>query len=128
MRFMRTIIDGIRAEVPGLLIGVRLSAFDMVPFRKRGDGVGEPDPDGRRPCRSWLRADAAGGEASLDDATAVLSALEQLRRPVDLHHGGQPVLQPAHAAAGALSRRSTATCRPKIRCAAWRGRSRRRRG
>ena len=24
---------------------MRLSAFDMVPFRKRPDGVGEPDPD-----------------------------------------------------------------------------------
>ena len=30
-RFMRSIIDGIRATVPGLLIGVRISAIDMVP-------------------------------------------------------------------------------------------------
>ena len=31
-RFMREILAGIRAEVPGLEIGVRLSAFDFVPL------------------------------------------------------------------------------------------------
>ena len=35
-RFAREIIDGIRAECPGLLIGVRLSVFDHPPFK--------PDP------------------------------------------------------------------------------------
>ncbi|HEY3891582.1 MAG TPA: hypothetical protein VGM00_06445, partial [Bradyrhizobium sp.] len=35
-RFMRDIVEGIRAEAPRLKIGVRLSAFDSVPFR--------PDP------------------------------------------------------------------------------------
>jgi 2,4-dienoyl-CoA reductase-like NADH-dependent reductase (Old Yellow Enzyme family) len=35
-RFMREIIEGIRAEAPGLAIGVRLSAVDFVPFK--------PDP------------------------------------------------------------------------------------
>jgi NADPH2 dehydrogenase len=37
-RFAREIIEGIHAEAPGLQIGVRLSAFDSVPFK--------PDPDG----------------------------------------------------------------------------------
>jgi 2,4-dienoyl-CoA reductase-like NADH-dependent reductase (Old Yellow Enzyme family) len=47
-RFMREIIDGIRAEVPGLDIVVRLSAFDVVPHRKSADGAGVPamDPAG----------------------------------------------------------------------------------
>jgi NADPH2 dehydrogenase len=35
-RFLREIVQGIRASAPGLRIGVRLSAFDTVPFR--------PDP------------------------------------------------------------------------------------
>jgi len=42
-RFLRTVIAGIRAEVPGLRIAVRLSAFDTVPFRKNADGRGEPE-------------------------------------------------------------------------------------
>lgn len=44
-RFLREVVKGIRAEAPGLIIGVRLSAFDFVPFHKRAiDGVGEPEP------------------------------------------------------------------------------------
>ncbi len=50
-RFLREIVEGIRAVAPGLKIGVRLSAFDMVPFwpdpskskpGKPGPGVPEP--------------------------------------------------------------------------------------
>ena len=78
MRFMRDAIDAIRAAVPGLLIAVRLSAFDMVPFRKREDGVGEPDPaaDG---VNHGFGLTPAGGEASLEDAIAVLDALERMQ-------------------------------------------------
>jgi NADPH2 dehydrogenase len=35
-RFLREVVEGIRSTAPGLGIGVRLSAFDLVPFR--------PDP------------------------------------------------------------------------------------
>lgn len=42
-RFLREIVAGIRAEAPGLEIGVRLSAYDFIPF-KRGKGrVGIPE-------------------------------------------------------------------------------------
>jgi len=41
-RFLREIVAGIRAQAPGLLIGVRLSAFDFIPFRPGPDGVGCP--------------------------------------------------------------------------------------
>jgi len=42
-RFLRTIVQGIRAEAPGLRIGVRFSAFDTVPWRKGESGRGEPE-------------------------------------------------------------------------------------
>lgn len=50
-RFLREVVEGIRSVAPGLRIGVRLSAFDSVPFRpdparsaagKPGPGVPEP--------------------------------------------------------------------------------------
>ncbi len=44
-RFLRTVVDGIRAEAPGLRIGVRFSAFDTVPWRKGASGRGEPERD-----------------------------------------------------------------------------------
>jgi NADPH2 dehydrogenase len=37
-RFLRQIVQGIRAIAPGLHIGVRLSAFDLVPFRQDATG------------------------------------------------------------------------------------------
>lgn len=40
--FLREIIAGIRAEVPGLEIGVRVSLIDFVPFQRGQEGVGEP--------------------------------------------------------------------------------------
>jgi NADPH2 dehydrogenase len=42
-RFLREVVAGIRAAAPGLVIGVRLSAFDFVPYR--------PDPEQSRPGR-----------------------------------------------------------------------------
>jgi 2,4-dienoyl-CoA reductase-like NADH-dependent reductase (Old Yellow Enzyme family) len=50
-RFLREVVEGIRSGVPGLRIGVRLSAFDTVPYRpdpslssngKMGPGIPEP--------------------------------------------------------------------------------------
>jgi 2,4-dienoyl-CoA reductase-like NADH-dependent reductase (Old Yellow Enzyme family) len=43
-RFLREVVTGIKREAPGLLIGVRLSAFDFLPFRMGPDRRGEPEP------------------------------------------------------------------------------------
>jgi len=42
-RFLREIVAGARRDAPGLGVGIRLSAFDLIPFRKRADGGGEPE-------------------------------------------------------------------------------------
>ncbi len=42
-RFAREIIQGIRQAAPRLIIGVRLSAFDFVPFHQNGGGAGVPE-------------------------------------------------------------------------------------
>jgi NADPH2 dehydrogenase len=53
-RFLCEIVAGARAEAPGMRLGVRLSAFDMVPFlpdperstsRQLGPGIPEPHAD-----------------------------------------------------------------------------------
>src|SRR5437763_6844933 len=43
-RLARTIITGIRAEVPGLVVATRLNVFDSIPYRKGPGGEGEPCP------------------------------------------------------------------------------------
>jgi 2,4-dienoyl-CoA reductase-like NADH-dependent reductase (Old Yellow Enzyme family) len=65
-RLARTIIQGIRAEVPDLVIATRLNVFDCIPFRKppltpdpsppRGEGRKKEDPS------------PLGGEGKLSDA------------------------------------------------------------
>src|SRR5204863_2658210 len=35
-RFLREVVEGIRSVAPGLELGVRLSAFDTIPFGKSG--------------------------------------------------------------------------------------------
>ena len=42
-RFLRNIVAGIRAKVPSLHIGVRLSALDFIPFKPGPDQVGIPE-------------------------------------------------------------------------------------
>lgn len=43
-RFLREMTAGIRASAPGLALGVRLSAFDWIPFAPGEDHTGRPEP------------------------------------------------------------------------------------
>ena len=46
-RFLREVVAGVRRDAPGLMIGVRLSAFDLLPFKmgegQNGDRRGVPE-------------------------------------------------------------------------------------
>jgi len=74
-RFLRSVVEGIRAEVPGLRVGVRLSAFDMVPFRRGASEVGEPDAADAG-YRSAFGFTKAGARGSVEDSDELLTALE----------------------------------------------------
>jgi 2,4-dienoyl-CoA reductase-like NADH-dependent reductase (Old Yellow Enzyme family) len=79
-RFLRTIVDGIRASSPGLRVGVRLSAFDMVPFRKSESGIGVPEtpvaPYGS--AFGLLSGDSENMDAALADARELLGLIAQM--------------------------------------------------
>lgn len=45
-RFLRDIVAGIKEAAPGLQMGIRLSAFDWMPFKPDEDGMGEPATSG----------------------------------------------------------------------------------
>ena len=47
-RFLRHVVDGIRREVPGLMIGVRASIFDFPPFRPGADNLASHRPTGTK--------------------------------------------------------------------------------
>jgi NADPH2 dehydrogenase len=77
-RFLRSIVDGIRATSPGLRIAVRLSAFDMVPFTKSESGVGVPETSATPYGSAFGFLDSAAEDldAALADARALLSVFE----------------------------------------------------
>ena len=99
-RFMRTVIEAIRAAVPGLLIGVRLSVFDTVPYRKREDGIGEPDPSSAGVNHGFGLTES-GGAPALDDAAAVLEMLQAMNVRWICITAGSPYYNP-HAQRPAL--------------------------
>ncbi len=93
-RFLRSIVAGIHAEAPGLRIGVRLSAFDSVPFCKDGTGRGVPeqDPLGYRDAFGPLGAGDLDG--ALADARELLGVLRSLGIVWVCVSGGSPYYCP----------------------------------
>ncbi|MFA6107944.1 MAG: NADH:flavin oxidoreductase [Candidatus Latescibacterota bacterium] len=86
-RFLRQVVAGIRAKAPGLGIGVRLSLFDLVPFRpdpaqsegrRLGPGVPEPYAD-CLPYRYGFGVDANNPERmDLTEPLALMTIFEEL--------------------------------------------------
>ena len=102
-RFLHEVAHGIQAIAPSLKIGVRLSAFDSVPFRpdpaqsangKLGPGVPEPHSD-LIPYR-WGFGVSANDPTQLDLAEPVefLSLLETLRISLVNVTAGSPYYTP----------------------------------
>jgi 2,4-dienoyl-CoA reductase-like NADH-dependent reductase (Old Yellow Enzyme family) len=73
--FVRNLIEAIRASVPGLAIGVRVSAFDSVPYRKTDDGRGVAEAT-NAPGFALLKNEDMN--AALDDSRALLRILRAL--------------------------------------------------
>lgn len=93
-RFLKEIVSGIRRDAPGLGIGVRLSAFDFLPYRKGPDGTGEPE------AFSGAYEFAFGGDstsplkADLDEPRKFLALLESLSISLVCISAGSPYYNP----------------------------------
>jgi 2,4-dienoyl-CoA reductase-like NADH-dependent reductase (Old Yellow Enzyme family) len=77
-RLLRTVIDGARAEAPGLRVGVRLSVFDVVPYRKDEHGHGVPEQDPATYAHGFSTLGAAGLDEALAESRALLALLHGL--------------------------------------------------
>jgi NADPH2 dehydrogenase len=91
-RFLRAVVDGIRSEAPGLAIAVRLSAFDLVPFRAGPGGVGEPETEG--PYRYAFGGDGTGQGIDLVEAHAFLDLCATLGVGLVSITAGSPYYNP----------------------------------
>jgi NADPH2 dehydrogenase len=102
-RFLREIVQGIRAFAPGLRIGVRLSAFDTVPFRpdpaqssngKRGPGIPD-DYEHLIPFNWGFGLDPQDPtQVDLTEPIRFLSLLEDLQIPLVNLTAGSPYYNP----------------------------------
>jgi len=77
-RFLESVVRGIHAEVPGLVVGVRLSAFDKVAYRADASGVGEPADDQHPVPYGFGVLEGDSLETALGDAVALLQRLSAL--------------------------------------------------
>jgi 2,4-dienoyl-CoA reductase-like NADH-dependent reductase (Old Yellow Enzyme family) len=93
-RFLREIVDGVRATAPGLEIAVRVSAFDTVPFVTGPEGRGVPVVSageypyafGADPCHPL--------EIKLNETIAFLKLLQSLRIHLVCISAGSPYYSP----------------------------------
>ena len=77
-RFLRNIVEGIKREAPGLEMGIRLSAFDFVPFKKGEDGLGEPDYSAGETYGYAFGGSGRGTTINLDEPKAFIELAQSL--------------------------------------------------
>ncbi len=93
-RFLREIVSGIRAEVPGLDIGVRLSAFDFVPYKSGPNGIGQPEPWDGQGYPYAFGGDQTGLSFDLSETRAFLDLLLSLDIQLVCFTAGSPYYNP----------------------------------
>ncbi len=89
---LHQVVDGIRAARPDLGIGVRLSAFDLVPFAPGPDGRGQPVPG----VGAWrpFGASSDGLQVDLTETHAALDRFRELGIGLLCVTGGSPYYNP----------------------------------
>ncbi|QDV82425.1 NADH:flavin oxidoreductase [Planctomycetes bacterium TBK1r] len=91
-RFLREIVAGIRAEAPELELGVRLSIFDFLPYRKSDSGVGEPEPAGDP--RLVFGSNSRGDGVELSEPIQFLELMQSLGMKLICTTAGSPYYTP----------------------------------
>ena len=92
-RFMREIITGIQERCPSLKIGVRISFFDFIPFKKNENGIGTPEAfDGNYPYA--FGGDGTGLEIDLSETLRLLEMLSEMGIKLICATAGSPYYNP----------------------------------
>lgn len=93
-RFLREIVAGIRRDAPGLLIGVRVSAFDLLPFKMGSDRRGVPESfEGRYEFAFGCDADDPL-QINLTETFQFLDLLDELQIRLVCVTAGSPYYNP----------------------------------
>ena len=93
-RFLREAVAVIRAAAPGMHVGVRLSAFDWMPFKPGDDKVGEPDYRDESSYRYAFGGDGTGLSIDMREPHQFLDMLEALSIELVCITAGSPYYTP----------------------------------
>ena len=95
-RFLRYVIAEVRRAAPGLRLGVRLSAFDFMPFHPGPAGTGEPDWGAHTPGAYpyAFGGDGTGLGIDLAEPLALMALLDSLEVHLVCITGGSPYYNP----------------------------------
>lgn len=91
-RFLRDIVAGIRAAAPGLMIGVRISIFDFLPYKMGDDSIGVPEPDADP--RLTFGGDGSGHGIDLNEPSRFMALLQELGIELVCTTAGSPYYNP----------------------------------
>jgi NADPH2 dehydrogenase len=91
-RFLKEVVAGIRAEAPGLDIGVRVSIFDWMPFMQGEDGTGVPALTPPYPYA--FGSDFSGTNINLLEPYDFLKVLQKLDIELVCTTAGSPYYNP----------------------------------
>ncbi|MGF7216179.1 2,4-dienoyl-CoA reductase-like NADH-dependent reductase (Old Yellow Enzyme family) [Spirosoma lacussanchae] len=91
-RFLRSIVAGIQQAAPGLEMAVRLSAFDLLPFKKGVNEVGEPEKTDAYPFA--FGGHSSGLDIDLAEPKAFLALAQSLGIQLVCITGGSPYYNP----------------------------------
>ena len=75
-RFLRTIVERVRTDIPDLKLGLRLSAFDTVIHGPGENGVGRPLTS--EPTRYWFGTDELGHTIDLSEPIRLLTDMRDM--------------------------------------------------
>lgn len=92
LRFLQSIVDGIKATSK-IEVGVRLSAFDFIPFQKDEDNVGKPFKI-NGDYTEGFGVDNTGLEIDLSETYELLGHFEQMGIQLVCITGGSPYYTP----------------------------------
>ena len=90
--FLRRVVTGVRDRAPGLAVAVRLSAFDLVPYRVGDGGVGVPESTD--PYRYAFGGDGSGLGIDLTETHAFLDLCADLGVGLVSTTAGSPYYNP----------------------------------
>lgn len=93
-RFLTSIVEGIEAEAPGMEIGVRLSAFDWVPFKPGEDHIGIPEEFGEGSYNYSFGGDHTGLRNDLTETFRFMELLQSLGIQLVCITAGSPYYNP----------------------------------